>query len=121
ANAGTADRPRSYVLLRKGGERFFGHLPLTGVGQKAWRVLERQPAHLGDLVAERLAHRAEPAALVADEEERHDLEDPLALPVEPVTNVAELAEQASAHARLLLDLAERGRLAGLTLVDLSLR
>jgi hypothetical protein len=72
-------------------------------------------------VPERVGHLAEPPAFVADEEERDDLEDPLALPVEPVADVAELAEAPPVRARLLLDLAQRGRLARLARVDAALR
>ena len=64
---------------------------------------------------------AEPAALVADEEERDDLEDALALPVEPVADVTELPERVAVGAGLLGDLAERGLLAALARVDPPLR
>ena len=64
---------------------------------------------------------AEPPALVADEEERDDLEDPLVVPVEPVADVAELAQRAAVRSRLLRDLPERRRLARVARLDPALR
>jgi hypothetical protein len=72
-------------------------------------------------VAKLLGDIAEPAALVADEEERNDLEDPFALPVEPVADVAELPQRPSVRARLLGDLAQRRLLTRLAAVDSALR
>src|SRR3954470_7269753 len=112
---------RSYVLLLEGGRRLLGHLALAVVGEELRRLGERQPLDLGHLVPELLREVAEATALVADEEERHDLEDPLAVPVEPVLDVAQLPKRASACARLLLDLAQRRRLGRVAAVDSALR
>src|SRR5439155_559371 len=103
------DRPRSYVLFGERGYGLFGHLALALVGQQAGRFLEGEPAHLGDLVAKGVAELAEPAALVPDEEEGDHFEDAFALPVEPVADVAELADRPATHAGLLRDLAQSGR------------
>ena len=77
----------------------------------SWRLLERQPAHLVDLVLELLRDVAELAAFVHQQEERDDFEDPLSLPVEPVADVAELPERAAVRARLLGHFTERRLLA----------
>src|SRR5262249_2555470 len=64
---------------------------------------------------------AERAARVAHEEERDDLEDPLAVPGVDVADVAELAERAAVRAGLLRHLAQGRRLAALAGVDVPLR
>src|SRR3954447_7333707 len=94
---------RSYVLLLEGGRRLLGHLALAAVREELRRLGERQPLDLGHLVPERLRDVAEATALVADEEERHHLEDALPVPVEPVPDVAELSGRAPASARLFGD------------------
>src|SRR5690349_8186453 len=66
-------------------------------------------------------HVAETPALITDEEEGDDLEDTLALPVEPVPDVAELPQGVPVRTRLFRDLAEGGLLAALALVDPPLR
>src|SRR5579862_4386364 len=68
-----------------------------------------------------LGNVAETPARVADEEERDDLEDALAVPVEPVADVAELAERVPVCAGLLRDLSEGGLLGPLAGVDPALR
>src|SRR5262249_24094510 len=112
----------SYVLPgREHLDGLLGHLLLSAVREQARRLRERQPARFRDLVPELLGDVAEPAALVADEEERDHLEDPLAVPVEPVAGIAELAQRVPVGARLLGDLAQGGLLARLAWVDLPLR
>src|SRR3954447_18316487 len=98
------------------------HLPLAPIGEEARCLLEGEPLHLGHLVPERLGDIAEPAALVADEEERDDLEDPLPVrglrrPGVDVLDVAELAQRTAADAGLLRALAEGRRLRRLAGVD----
>src|SRR5207253_4552772 len=114
---------RSYVLAGRGQLRacLLGHVPFAPIGEQPLCLVERQPAHLVDLVAVLRREVAQPAALVADEEERDDLEDPLAVPVEPVADVAELPERAAVRAGLLGHLAEGRLLAALTVVDPALR
>src|SRR4051794_4654465 len=112
---------RSYVLLLEGGRRLLGHLALAVVGEELRRLGERQPLDLGHLVPERLREVAEATALVANEEERDHLEDPLPVPVEPVLDVAELAGRASASARFLGDFAQRSLLRRVAAVDPALR
>ena len=115
--------PRSYVCSR--GERrprLLGHLALA-----ARRRAARAPRRAAASAPRRPRGGTPPGSrpsrppLVADEEERDDLEDPLALPVEPVPDVAELPERPAVDARLLGDLAQRRRLAGLARVDPPLR
>ena len=65
------------------------------------RVLVDLPPVLGRDVAEAPAR-------VAEEEEAHDLEDPLALPHVDVADVAELLEQSALDPGLLRDLAHGG-------------
>src|SRR5579859_3069839 len=77
-------------------QRLRGHLALARVRQELRRLLERQPARLRDLDAHRLLDLADPPATRAQEEEAHDLEDPLAaLPGRrvDVADVAELLDQ----------------------------
>src|SRR5581483_5660801 len=112
---------RSYVLVRQPGQRSLGHVPLAAIGEEPRRLGERQPPRLGDLVTMRRRDVAEAARGIADEEERDDLEHPFALPLEPVADVAELAERPAADAGLLLRLPERRPLARLARVDLALR
>src|SRR4051794_40246437 len=97
------------------------HLALAAVGEETRRLVEREPPRLRDLVPEGLGDVAEPPALVADEEERDDLEDPLAVPGVDVLDVAELAERAPACAGLLGHLPQGGLLRRLAGVDPALR
>ena len=82
SSARTAARRDDHRPAPSRASAFRAMSPLAAVGEEPRRVIERQPAHLGHLVAMLRRDVAEPAALVADEEERDDLEDPLALPVE---------------------------------------
>src|SRR4051812_45538635 len=102
---------RSYVLLGQAGEGAAGHLALALVREQRIGLVESQPRDLLDLVPELLGQVAELSALVHEQEERHDLEDALALPVEPVADVAELAQRTALRAGLLVHLAERRLLA----------
>src|SRR5436190_22847767 len=94
----------SYLLAGERRECFTGHVAFTGVGEHARRLVEGQPLHVGHLVGVLLRQVAEPAGLVAQKEEADDLEDPLALPRVDVADVAELADELTAGAGLLLDL-----------------
>src|SRR5436305_15236329 len=86
----------SYLLAAERRERLLGHLALAGVGEAPWRLLERQPLHVGDLVRVLLRQIAEPARLVAAQEEADNLEDPLALPRVDVADAAELRDDTAA-------------------------
>src|SRR5436190_18362958 len=111
----------SYLLAAERRECLLSHLALAGVGEEPRRLLERQPLYVGDLVRVLLLQIAEPARLVAEQEEADDLEDPLALPRVDVADVAEFADEFAAGPGLLLDLPHRRRLGLLPAPDPALR
>src|SRR6188768_1656740 len=82
--------------------RALGHLALAAVGEKLRRLGEREPARLVHLDRELRVDRTQPAPLRADEEEAHDLEDPLAVPRVDVLHVAELRDHGALDPGLLL-------------------
>ena len=78
--------------------------------QEARRLVERQPARLGHLDPHRLVDLADAPAARPEEEEAHDLEDPLARSAFPrgrvdVADVAELLDEPPLDAGLLAHLA----------------
>src|SRR5947209_5444968 len=77
-------------LTREPFQRLDGHLPLALVCQQLRRLLQRQPAHLGDLVRVLGRDVSEPPGAIAEQEEADDLEDALAGPRVDVANVAQL-------------------------------
>src|SRR5262249_20631196 len=132
-----AEPPRPPLPSRRDGERrrpsrrdslqrFLSHLALAAVAQQLRRLVERKPARLGDLDAHRVVDLTDSPTTRPQQEEAHDLEDPLALRFLPggcvdVAHVAELLDDPPLDAGLLPYLAHRrlgGRLAG---VDPTLR
>src|SRR5205814_8207113 len=82
---------------------------------------EREPASLLDLDLHPERQVAEPSADRTQQEERHDLEDPLAVPGVDVAHVAELRLDARLEACLLVDLARRSVRVALPRLDVALR
>src|SRR3954470_5135668 len=119
----TPGASRSCSLTRRSltGRGLCGHLALSFVREQLRRLLERQPARLGDFVSVLGRDLPEPPAAVAEEEEAHDLEDPLACPGVDVADVAQLLDGGRLDPCLLGDLAQRGELGALARRDEPLR
>src|SRR5207247_1030645 len=103
-------------------QRLRRHLALASVREQARRLVERQPARLRHLDADRLLDLPDPAPAGPQEVEADDLEDPHpARAGVGVLHVAELLDQAALDPGLLADLPERGLVGLLARVEIPLR
>src|SRR3954469_7517717 len=104
---------RSWARSRRGSTERADELPVEVVAEQLERLGRLQPAQLVDLVV-----RGELAALGLHPVVAHELGAVLAV---VVARVAERVRDAAGQAGLLLDLAQRGLLEALALVELPLR
>src|SRR3954447_22815201 len=99
---------RGTLAVRRGSgedaDRPLDHLALAGVGEAAWRLLQRDPAGLGDLVVVVVRRAVDEVAQV----EADGLADPPPRAPVPVGHLAELAADRRVEAGLLARLAHGG-------------